>query len=102
MNVEVVGHIPSEHVSAFMAGGSVQHIADAPLSLGSISVIVDLPSGVGGSMECAVAVGSVDITAPTWTAISSNHYETSDYETASQALTIMAQAATGGVTAILS
>ncbi|MHA1768548.1 MAG: hypothetical protein ACTSV3_01710 [Candidatus Thorarchaeota archaeon] len=53
-------------------------------------------------MECAVAVGSVDITAPTWTAISSNHYETSDYETASQALTIMAQAATGGVTAILS
>jgi len=85
-----------------MAGGSVQHIADAPLSLGSISVIVDLPSGVGGSMECAVAVGSVDITAPTWTAISSNHYETSDYETASQALTIMAQAATGGVTAILS
>ena len=68
---------------------------------GSIAIIADLPADVGGSIECATGVGSVDITAPTWTEITSNHYETADYDTASQTLTIIAETTTGGITAVL-
>lgn len=68
---------------------------------GGISIVADLPTGVGGSIECAAAVGSVDITAAGWVEITSNHYETNDYDTAAQTLTIIAETTTGGVDAIL-
>jgi hypothetical protein len=67
---------------------------------GGISVVVDVPSGVGGSVECVAGVGGVDITAPSWTEITSNHYESSDYDTASQTLTVIIETSAGGITAV--
>jgi hypothetical protein len=67
---------------------------------GGISVVVDLPTGIGGSVEAAVLTGVVEITATGWTQITSNHYESSDYDTASQTLTVVIETTTGGITAI--
>ena len=72
---------------------------DLETTTGGIDLTVDYPTGVGGSIECAVTVGGVDITAPGWTMITSSHYETSDYNTAAQTLTIVAQTTTGGIDA---
>ncbi len=68
---------------------------------GGVDILVDYPTGIGGSIECSVVTGSVDITAIGWTEITANHYETSDYDTASQTLTIIAQTTTGGIDAIV-
>lgn len=72
---------------------------DLAATTGVIDINVDLPTGIGGSIECAVGTGDVDITTTGWTEITSNHYETSDYDTASQTLTIIAQTTTGSVDA---
>lgn len=72
---------------------------DLDATTGGIDLTVDYPTGVGGSIECAVGVGGVDITAAGWTMITANHYETSDYSTAAQTLTIIAQTTTGGIDA---
>jgi hypothetical protein len=72
---------------------------DLDTTTGGVKVVVDLPSGIGGSVEAAVGVGGVDITALGWTEITSNHYETSDYDTASQTLTVVIETTTGGITA---
>jgi len=72
---------------------------DLDTTTGGIDLTVDYPTGVGGSIECAVGVGGVDITATGWTQITSNHYETSDYDTAAQTLTIVAETTTGGIDA---
>jgi len=74
---------------------------DLDTTTGAIDIIVDYPTGVGGSIECAVSIGAVDITAIGWTQITANHYETSDYDTAAQTLTIIAQTTTGSIDAIL-
>jgi hypothetical protein len=74
---------------------------DLQTTTGGISVIADLPSGVGGSIECATSLGSVSITAAGWTEITSKHYETTDYDTASQTLTIIAETNLGGISAVL-
>ncbi len=76
-------------------------IFDLAATAGDIDINVDLPTGIGGSIECAVGTGDVDITATGWTEITANHYETSDYDTASQTLTIIAQITTGGIDAIV-
>jgi hypothetical protein len=68
---------------------------------GGISIVADLPTGVGGSIECATTLGGVHITATGWTKITNNHYETTDYDTASQTLTIIAQTTTGGIDAVV-
>ena len=72
---------------------------DLDATTGGITVVVGLPTGIGGSVEAAVGLGGVDITAVGWTEITSNHYETSDYDTASQTLTVIIETTTGGVTA---
>ena len=74
---------------------------DLNVGAGGMTLNVDLPTNVGGSLECASVSGGVDITAPGWTEITLNHYETSDYDTAPQSLTIIAQTSSGGITAIL-
>ncbi|TFG29613.1 hypothetical protein EU528_09405 [Candidatus Thorarchaeota archaeon] len=68
---------------------------------GGINIVADYPTGIGGSIECAVGVGAVDITATGWTQVTANHYESSDYDTASQTITIVAQTTTGGIDAIV-
>ena len=74
---------------------------DLSTTTGGISIVADYPTDIGGSIECAVGVGGVDITATGWTPITANHYESSDYDTASQTITIIAQTTTGGIDAIL-
>jgi len=74
---------------------------DVSATTGGINIVVDLPTGAGGSIECAAGVGAVDITATGWTEITANHYETTNYDTASQTLTIVAQTTTGGINAII-
>jgi len=73
---------------------------DIEATLGGVSVIADLPTGIGGSVECATGAGGTDITAAGWTQITPNHYETSDYDTASQTLTVLIQTTAGGISAI--
>jgi len=74
---------------------------DLSTTTGGISILADLPTDIGGSIECSVVTGDVDITAPGWTEITSNHYETSDYDTISQILTIVVQVTTGAIDAIV-
>ncbi|TFF83974.1 hypothetical protein EU524_01605 [Candidatus Thorarchaeota archaeon] len=71
------------------------------IDAGGLDLTVDLPTDVGGSFECAVTFGGVDITAPGWTQVTTSHYETADYDTAPQSLTIIAQVGGGGVSATL-
>jgi hypothetical protein len=68
---------------------------------GGMTLVIDLPAGVGGSVECAVTSGTVSITAPSWDEITSNHYETSDYDTALQTLTVIAEVSSGAFAATL-
>ena len=74
---------------------------DFAADAGGISLLVDLPANVGGSIDCSVTLGGVDITAAGWTEVTSTHYETSDYGTATQSLTIIVDAGMGGITATL-
>ncbi|MFW9862883.1 MAG: hypothetical protein ACFFEX_08780 [Candidatus Thorarchaeota archaeon] len=69
---------------------------------GTIDLNIVLPTGIGGSIEASVGTGSVEIDAPGWTAITSTHYESSDYDTASQTVTVVVQGATGALDAHIS
>ena len=73
---------------------------DLSSTIGGVNVIVGVPTGVGGSVECASNLGGVSITAIGWTEITSNHYESTDYDTASQTLTVIIQTDVGGISAI--
>jgi len=73
---------------------------DLDTTTGGVSIVADLPAGIGGSVEAAVGVGGVDITASGWVQITSNHYETTDYDTASQTLTVVIETTTGGISAV--
>jgi hypothetical protein len=73
---------------------------DLTTTTGRISINVNLPSGIGASIEGAVTTGSVDITATGWTMVTSNHYKTTDYDTALQTLTVIAESTTGGINAV--
>ncbi|MGY5875358.1 MAG: hypothetical protein RTU30_06410 [Candidatus Thorarchaeota archaeon] len=75
---------------------------DLETSTGSITVVAVLPDNIDGDFEGAVGTGSVSITAPTWNMITSNHYRTDDYATASQTIDIVAQTSTGSINAVLS
>jgi hypothetical protein len=77
-------------------------IFDLETSAGAISVYLDLPVGVGGSFEASTTVGPVTVTQVGWNQITTRHYETDNYDTAETTLTIVAQAATGAISANLS
>ncbi|MDF1539453.1 MAG: hypothetical protein P1Q69_11185 [Candidatus Thorarchaeota archaeon] len=68
---------------------------------GGIDVDASIPINVGGSFAGTVTTGSVDVTPVGWTLISQNHYETSNYATASNSITIVASTTTGGIEATL-
>ncbi|MHA2408288.1 MAG: hypothetical protein ACXACA_07945 [Candidatus Ranarchaeia archaeon] len=76
-------------------------IFDLDATTGSISVNLALPAGVEGSFEGAASVGNVDITAPSWVEITSEHYETSGFDTATNRVAIYAETTTGSVDANL-
>jgi hypothetical protein len=68
---------------------------------GTISVTADLPTGIGGSIEGSSSAGTVSITAPGWDEITPSHYESSDYDTASQKVTIVLVTSAGTITATI-
>jgi hypothetical protein len=68
---------------------------------GSISVTADLPTGIGGSIEGSSSAGTVSITAPNWDEITPSHYESSDYDTASQRVTIVLVTSAGSISATI-
>jgi hypothetical protein len=68
---------------------------------GSISVTADLPAGIGGSIEGSSSAGTVSITAPGWDEITPSHYESSDYDTASQRVTIVLVTSLGSISATI-
>ncbi|MHA1480797.1 MAG: LiaF domain-containing protein [Candidatus Thorarchaeota archaeon] len=75
---------------------------DLGTTTGGIDVVIALPSGVGGSFTGTSTVGGVDVNETGWDLVSTNHYETSDYDTASQTLTIITSVTTGAIGAVLS
>ena len=68
---------------------------------GSITVTADLPTGIGGSIEGSSSAGTVSITAPSWDEITPSHYESTDYDTASQKVTIVLVTTTGTISATI-
>jgi hypothetical protein len=74
---------------------------DLTTTSGLITINVDYPTSIEGSIECAVVSGTVGITATGWTEITSNHYESSDYDDAAQTLTIIAQTTSGVISATI-
>jgi hypothetical protein len=72
---------------------------DFTAGAGTINIVANLPAGIGGSIEASTTFGSTDVTAPGWTEITPTHYESSDYDTASQRLTIVAVTNAGSITA---
>ncbi|MFW9966711.1 MAG: hypothetical protein ACFFEA_06105 [Candidatus Thorarchaeota archaeon] len=89
-------------IDIFMGSGVV--IVGSPdfnfeTTTGAIDLNIALPAGIGGSIEAAAGTGSVDIDAPGWTEITSNHYESIDYDTASQTVTVVIQSGSGAVEA---
>ncbi len=74
---------------------------DIESTTGGISIVVVLPNDVGGSFEAVITTGDIVVTATGWNEITSEHYETSDYETAPHSLTITTETSTGGISAVL-
>jgi hypothetical protein len=66
-------------------------------TIGAIEIDMAMPSGVGGSVEGVAQWGGIEIDAPGWTEVTSNHYRSSDYLSADQAITVTAQTDTGGI-----
>ena len=92
-------------IDFFMGSGAV--VIGSPdfnfeTTTGSVELNIALPTGIGGSIEASVGTGSVEIDAPGWTEITSSHYESSDYDTASQKVTVVVQTGTGAVDAHIS
>lgn len=69
--------------------------------VGAINVVADLPTDVGGSFDATTSVGSIDVVASGWTETTSDHYETDDYDTASNTVTITAITNVGSINATL-
>ena len=67
--------------------------------VGAINVVANLPTDVGGSFDATTSVGSINVIAPGWTESLSDHYETDDYDTASNTVTITAITDTGSISA---
>ncbi|MHA2020754.1 MAG: hypothetical protein ACW98J_09090 [Candidatus Thorarchaeota archaeon] len=75
---------------------------DFEAEAGSIDADVTLPSGFGGSFDGATSVGTVTVTpSGSWSEVSGNNYETSDYATAESTVTITAETTVGSITADL-
>ncbi len=75
---------------------------DLHTTAGGISVNVGLPTGVGGSFDATVTAGGISVNAPSWTHVTQNHYETANYNSASDKVTITAATNSGGISANLS
>jgi predicted membrane protein len=72
------------------------------VTTGGITTNVTLPAGVGGSFDASARLGGVTVSPHgTWAQTSGHHYQTPDYGTAENAVTITAETAIGGITADL-
>ncbi|MFX0107366.1 MAG: hypothetical protein ACFE7R_03715 [Candidatus Hodarchaeota archaeon] len=94
------GSIDFYMVSGVNVTGSPDFIFET--STGSIDLIMILPSEVGGSILGSVGTGTVDIDAPGWTQETSSYYKSSNYDSADQIVTVVAQTGTGTIDAHIS
>jgi hypothetical protein len=76
-------------------------VFDLTTGTGSINTNIAMPTGVEGSFEGTTGLGSVNIVAPSWTEITSEHYETSGYATATTRISVIAETTTGSINANL-
>lgn len=74
---------------------------DLDVTTGDIDVLIDLNSSYGGDYRGLTSVGTADVTDSGWDEIGTGHYQTSNYYTASQTLTITADVTTGDLDATL-
>jgi hypothetical protein len=98
--ISSAGGITVVMTNQIVVNGSVP--VDLHTDAGGITVNVGLPTGVGGSFVGSVSAGGISVNAPSWTKIAQNHYETSNYSTASDKVTITAATSAGGISANLS
>ncbi len=75
---------------------------DLHTSTGSIVLAVDLPLDAGGRFTGDTGTGSVNVNPIGWASVTTDVYETSDYDTATNTVTITATTGTGSISAILS
>ncbi|MHA1480796.1 MAG: hypothetical protein ACTSQZ_05190 [Candidatus Thorarchaeota archaeon] len=111
INAESFGNLGN--VVADVSVGSIQFIfgdganfatnntIDLTVDVGSIDVILGLSSDIGGSFTGSIDTGDIDIISFGWTEISETHYETSNFLTASDIVTIDAQVGTGSLLAVI-
>jgi predicted membrane protein len=64
---------------------------------GEIEIDLDLAAGIGGSVQAEVGLGTVEIDAPGWIEVNSRHYESSDYASAFQSITVAASTDLGTI-----
>ncbi len=93
------GSIDASFVSDMQFVGNVSVVTT--VTTGAISITVSRPTGVGMLFTGSVSTGNVDVTTTTWTLLTQNIYQTSDYDSASQQVALTASVTTGGITAIL-
>ena len=74
---------------------------DLDVGVGSIEVVVGLPSDIGGSFTGSIDTGDIDIVSFGWTEVTDTHYETPNFQTASDLVTINAEIGTGSILAVL-
>ncbi len=102
------------NIEATMTTGSIKVLMSEDVSVqgdivftltvatGSITMVIDLPSDVGGRFAGSTTTGTVDVTQLGWNELGSNTYETSNYNSAADTVTINASVDTGSVQATLS
>ncbi|MGY5862136.1 MAG: hypothetical protein RTU09_07150 [Candidatus Thorarchaeota archaeon] len=94
-----VGAISVVMTEDVVVNGDVEF--DLLTGVGAITVVADLPTGVGGSFDATASVGDIDVVASGWTESPPNHYESDDYDTALNTVTITAITNTGAIDAVL-
>ena len=74
---------------------------DLDVGVGSIEVVMGLPSDIGGSFTGSIDTGDIDIVSFGWTEVTETHYETTNFLTASDLVTMNAEIGTGSILAVL-
>ncbi len=70
-------------------------------STGNVNVAIDLPDSAGAHFTASTQSGSVDITTASWTKVTADTYESPDYASATELLTVTAHADVGSITGVL-
>ena len=101
VNLETTaGTIQFELTNAAAINGNIT--VNLETNIGSINVDVQLPLGVSGNFSGTTNIGDVNISAISpWSEVNSNHYETMDYGSTTNSITIDATTNVGAIDAVL-